>query len=207
MLTSGPCATNCYLIACAATGEAVVIDPAPRSQAWIQRQLEKERWTLKEIWLTHSHWDHFTDAHSLQELYPHLSLAVHRLDAGNVLHPGKDGLPFHIPIPAARVDRLLEEGDQLPLGGLCFKVLHTPGHSPGGICLYEPKQGVLFSGDTFFRGTIGNLSFPTCSADCMWNSLTRLSKLPKEVKVYPGHGPATTIGAESWLAEAKKRFS
>lgn len=206
MLTSGPCATNCYLVACASSGVAVVIDPAPGSRAWIQRQLEKEKWLLKAIWLTHSHWDHFADASALQQLYE-LPLVVHRLDAENVLHPGKDGLPFFIPISPARVDQCLEGDERLTLGQLTFQVLHTPGHSPGCVCFYEANQRVLFSGDTFFKGSIGNLSFPTSCPDVMWSSLKRLASLPSDTKVYPGHGPSTTIGAESWLSEAEKRFS
>lgn len=207
MTTSGPCATNCYLVACASTGKAVVIDPSPGSYAWIQRQLEKEKWQLQGIWLTHSHWDHFADAHLLQKKDPLMPLAVHRLDAENVLHPGVDGLPLYIPMLPARVDRLLEDGDRLGLGELSFQVLHTPGHSLGGVCFYEPTQGVLFAGDTFFKGTIGNLTFPTSCADLMWASLKRLAGLPADTKVYSGHGPATTIGAESWLSDAKRRFS
>lgn len=210
-LSTGPCATNCYLVACASTSEAVVIDPAPGSLQWIQKQLEKEKWQLKAIWLTHSHWDHFADAHALQQQFDKdkspLPLLVHRLDAENVLEPGSDRLPLFIPISPARVDRRFEGGDTLALGTLSFEVLHTPGHSPGCVCFYEPKQGVLFSGDTFFRGTIGNLSFPTSSSENMWRSLTRLAKLPPDTKVYPGHGPSTTIGAENWLSDAERRFS
>ena len=209
MIASGPCTTNCYLVACASTGSAVVIDPAPGSYHWLQTQVQKERWHLEGIWLTHSHWDHFADAHLLQQLetMPSLLLAVHRLDAENVLHPGKDGLPLYIPISPARVDRLLEDEERLLLGELSFQVLHTPGHSPGGVCFYEANQHILFSGDTLFKGTIGNLTFPTCSPDLMWTSLARLAKLPSHTKVYPGHGPSTTIGAESWLSDAKRRFS
>lgn len=208
-LPSGPFATNCYLVACSRTGEAVVIDPAADARGWIQKQLEKEKWLLKAIWLTHSHWDHFADAHALQQHYDKITplpLAVHRLDVENVRHPGADGLPSFIPIAPARVDQVLEDQEELTLGTLTFKVLHTPGHSPGGVCFYEPKEGVLFSGDTLFKGTIGNLSFPTSSEEAMWSSLTKLSHLPLNTKVYPGHGPATTIGAESWLANAKERF-
>ena len=85
-------------------------------------------------------------------------------------------------------------------------MIHTPGHSGGSVCYYDPKAQLLFSGDTLFHGTIGNLSFPTSNADRMWPSLAKLAHLPKEVKVYPGHGEATTIGKEPWLPKAKDYF-
>ncbi len=88
-----------------------------------------------------------------------------------------------------------------------IKVIHTPGHSPGGVCFYLPSEKILFSGDTLFRGTIGNLSLPTARPDLMWDSLKKLAALPPETKVYPGHGGPTTISAEKWIAHAKGKFN
>jgi glyoxylase-like metal-dependent hydrolase (beta-lactamase superfamily II) len=109
-------------------------------------------------------------------------------------------------IPSVEPSILMQEGDQIPVGHLNFSVMHTPGHTPGGVCFYEPQQGILFSGDTLFKGTIGNLSFPTCQPDEMWPSLEKLSRLPRATQVYPGHGPATTIKQENWLGRAKDIF-
>ena len=90
------------------------------------------------------------------------------------------------------------------LGQHHFTVLHTPGHTPGSICLYSAEEGILFSGDTLFAGACGRMDFPGGNPAQMVRSLQRLRELPPETLVYPGHGPATTIGAESWLAQAEE---
>ena len=131
---------------------------------------------------------------------------MHPLDAANLQEPGSDRLPSWLNIEGVKPDGFLNEGDVVAVGNMQFHVIHTPGHSPGGICLYCKEQDVLFSGDTLFRGSIGNLSLPTSQPKLMWNSLDKLAKLPPSTKVYPGHGPATTIGKESWLPEAQQRF-
>ncbi len=102
---------------------------------------------------------------------------------------------------------ILEEGDRISIGEIAFTVISTPGHSPGCVCFYCEKEHILFSGDTLFKGTIGNLTFPTSVPDEMWPSLDKLAALPPETKVYPGHGPSTTIGDESWLPRARKLFT
>lgn len=94
----------------------------------------------------------------------------------------------------------------IKVGQLNFQTIHTPGHSVGSICLYEPSQNVLFSGDTLFKGSIGNISFPTSRPDLMWSSLDKLAKLPASTIVYPGHGPTTTIANETWLSDAQHYF-
>jgi glyoxylase-like metal-dependent hydrolase (beta-lactamase superfamily II) len=106
-----------------------------------------------------------------------------------------------------KADGFLIEGQKLTVGDLDIEVIHTPGHTPGGVCFYLPKEKVLISGDTLFRGTIGNLNFPTSRPDLMWGSLKKLAALPADTKVYPGHGGSTTIGAEKWIGHAKERFT
>jgi hydroxyacylglutathione hydrolase len=202
---AGPYATNAYVIACPTTREAAIIDPAPRSAARIATYLKEEKLVPKKILLTHSHWDHIADADELMQEFD-IPLYVHRADAPNVRHPGNDGLPLAFPIIGVEPTGYLVDGEEIPLGHLMLRVIHTPGHSPGGVCLYEPKAGILLSGDTLFKGTIGNLSFPTCDAEAMWRSLDTLAKLPPKTRIYPGHGPTTTIGDESWLPQARQRF-
>jgi hydroxyacylglutathione hydrolase len=203
---SGPLATNAYVVACSDTAEAAVIDPASDSFLPIQEYLKSKNLILKKIFLTHSHWDHIADAAKFKQFFK-APLLIHSLDAPNLLKPGSDGLPCWIDIPSAEPDLFLEEGMEIPLGNLTFKVIHTPGHSPGCICLFEPRESVLFSGDTLFRGSYGNLSFPTGQPANMWNSLKKLAALPHETRVYPGHGPSTTIGKESsWLSDVQNIF-
>ena len=203
---SGPFSTNAYVVACSKTGEAAIIDPAPNSSSEIQAFLNERQLKPQKILLTHSHWDHIADVKPLKEKYQ-IPVYLHPLDVPNLQNPGADGLPCWISIPSVQPDVLLEEGMQVPLGEFLFQVLHTPGHSPGSICLYEAQQKILFSGDTLFRGAIGNLSFPTSQPSLMWPSLARLAQLPPQTSVFPGHGSSTTIGEESsLLLDAKNLF-
>lgn len=103
-------------------------------------------------------------------------------------------------------DGHLADGQIITLGELTLHVIHTPGHSPGGVCFYLPAQETLFSGDTLFAGSIGNLSLPTAQPDRMWPSLKKLAALPKHTKVYPGHGGATRIDKESWIGDAEQKY-
>ena len=203
---SGPFSTNAYLVACEHTKQAAIIDPAPESAESLLNSIEQHQFKVDKIILTHSHWDHIADVQFLKEKLGS-KVYIHSLDRPNLEQPGSDGLPCWICITGTTPDVLLQEPDQIQVGDLTFEVIHTPGHSPGSICLYERKESVLFSGDTLFKGTIGNLSFPTSQPDFMWNSLSKLSKLPKHTHVYPGHGPETSIGSESWLANAQQLFS
>ncbi|HEV7737705.1 MAG TPA: MBL fold metallo-hydrolase [Chlamydiales bacterium] len=202
----GPLETNAILIGCKATKQAAVIDPSQGSTTPILKTAEKEHLEIKKIILTHSHWDHIADVRELKEKTGAL-LFVHALDAPNVIKPGTDGLPTYFPIQGAQPDGYLEEGKSIDLGHLHIDIIHTPGQSPGGVCLYFKAQKVLISGDTLFRGSMGRLDLPTGQPSLMWDSLHKLKILPPDTRVIPGHGGETTIGKESWLNRAKETFS
>lgn len=202
----GPCATNSYLVACPVTHKAFVVDASQGSAPLIQKALQRQNLVLEKIFLTHSHWDHIADAKKLSTL-THAPLLIHELDAPNLIHPGKDGLPLFFAIEGIAPSDYLKEGDILTVGKLTIHILHTPGHSPGGICLYLPKEELLFSGDTLFQGTMGRIDFPTSKAEDMWRSLKKLAELPPLTKVFPGHGDPTSIGNEPWITHAQKKFT
>lgn len=204
-LPSGPFETNAYVAACPTTRHAAIIDPAPDSFASITQFVESQNITPKAILLTHSHWDHIADVAPLKTKYQ-IPVYIHSLDAPNLESPGADKLPCWIDIQGVSPSVLLEDGSTFTIGQLAFEALHTPGHTPGGVCFYCPSEKTLFSGDTLFKGTIGNLSFPTGRPDLMWPSLARLATLPPNTRVFPGHGPATTIGQETWLSQAEEIF-
>ena len=125
-------------------------------------------------------------------------IAAHPLDHDRLLHPRPVMAPFDIPPSVPAVD--LAEGGEVRFGSIRLRVLHTPGHTEGSVCLYEPDDGLLFSGDTLFAGGWGRVDLPGGHPDAMVASLARLLDLEDRVRVYPGHGGETTIGRERpWL--------
>lgn len=204
-LPTDPLGTNAYLVGCPETLECAIIDPGWKLISHLENQLKANKLVLTKILLTHSHWDHIGSAAELQERF-RIPILIHEADAPNLSQPGADGLPCFIPIKGTHPDFLIDETSKISVGKLEFKVIHTPGHSPGGICFFCEKEKVLFSGDTLFQGSIGNISFPTSNPEEMWKSLKKLEILPKETKVYPGHGKPTTIAEEAWLPKAREIF-
>lgn len=203
----GPLETNAILVACETTLRAAIVDPSPGSANILLKEMERRRLQLKAIFLTHSHWDHFADVHTLKETTG-VPVFVHALDAPNVIRPGADGLPLCLPIKGVQPDGYLEDHMSLELGAMTFEVIHTPGHSPGGVCFYFREQQILISGDTLFCGCMGRIDLPTGEPNQMWESLRKLAHLPADTRVIPGHGGDTTIGQEkAWLSRAQQMFS
>jgi glyoxylase-like metal-dependent hydrolase (beta-lactamase superfamily II) len=202
---SGPLSTNAYVAACAITKAAVIIDPAFDSAEPIYAYLKEHNLICQSILLTHSHWDHIANVFQIKKAL-NIPVYVHSLDALNLENPGADQLPCPLSISGVKADFFYDDRSPLPVGNLNFQIIHTPGHSAGSVCLFEPNHHILFSGDTLFKGTIGHISFPTSQPHLMWDSLRKLAELPPMTKVYPGHGPSTTIGKESWLADAQRYF-
>ena len=195
--TTGPVATNVIVLADPATREAIAIDTAIPSLAWIRDELAARDWTLKLIVSTHGHWDHVGDnaAVSAETGAP---IAVHPLDAHRLTSPEPLWAPFPIPPSVPAVE--LAEGGEIRFGSVRLEVLHTPGHTEGSVCLLDPEAGLLLSGDTLFAGSFGRVDLPGGDPKALAESLARLARLGDGLTVLPGHGPATTIGTERrWL--------
>ncbi len=199
---SGPADTNAYLLACPQTKRAALIDVPFDSTDLILERAKELSLSIEMILLTHSHWDHTAEVALMKDRL-NVPVYIHQDDVGNLENPGSDKLPLFFPVKGVKADGFLTDGQVLKVGNLTIQVIHTPGHTPGGVCFYLPNEKVLISGDTLFKGTIGNLSFPTARPALMWVSLKRLAALPPDTKVYPGHGDPTTIAAEKWIAHAK----
>jgi len=148
--------------------------------------------------LTHGHIDHIAGVVALHSTFPDAKVYIHELDAEMLREPranlsAMSGMAFS----AAPPDVSLQDGDVIEQAGVKLLVLHTPGHTPGGICLFCQAEGAAFVGDTLFAGSIGRTDFPGGSMRQLLSSVKdRLFTLPDETKVYPGHGPATTIAHE-----------
>lgn len=193
----GPIATNVHLLADAATREAIAIDTAIPSLAFIQGELAARDWTLRFIVSTHGHWDHIGDNAPLAA-QTGAAIAVHSLDRPRLERPDRGMAPFEIPRSVPAVD--LAEGGVIRFGDVRLEVLHTPGHTEGSVSLLAADEGLLFSGDTLFAGGWGRIDLPGGSAEQMIASLGRLAGLDDHVRVFPGHGPATSIGRErAWI--------
>jgi hydroxyacylglutathione hydrolase len=193
----GPLATNVHVLADERSREAIAIDTAIPSLAWIQDELAAREWTLKLIVSTHGHWDHVGDNAPVAATTG-AEIAVHPLDREALVHPTPLWAPFEIPPSVPAVE--LAEGGEVRFGDVRLRVLHTPGHTPGSVCLQAVDEGWLFSGDTLFAGGWGRIDLPGGSAEGMVASLVRLSELESSTAVLPGHGPATSIGRElPWL--------
>lgn len=203
---SGPVSTNAYLIICNETNCAAVIDPSAGSFAQIAPLITKRKITLTHLLFTHSHWDHIADAvQFVQEFHP--EIVIHKEDSQNLMTPGSDRVPCWISISGVTPSRFITDGDTITIGTSLWHVIHTPGHTPGGVCYHCEEEMLLMAGDTLFKGTIGRLDLPTGEPVRMWKSLEKLAELPPETVVFSGHGPKTTIGQEKWLANPKEHFS
>ena len=194
--------TNCYVVGCPESKEGTIIDPGGHPER-IMAEVDRLRLTIKYVLNTHAHFDH-TDANGAIVQATGATLALHPQDRALLAAAGGAAL-FGLqaqPGPPPSLD--LHDSDELPVGNLRFRVLHTPGHTPGHVCFYEPQEGVLFDGDLLFYRGVGRTDLPGGSWQQLLDSIQRvLFALPDETVVYPGHGPLTTIGDEKrhnpWL--------
>ena len=175
--------------------EAILIDPSMGERVALDA-LRDENLRLVEILDTHGHPDHVFGNAAVKEA-TRARLAIHRLDAYRL---GAARPPTTFDVPPCDADDLVEEGPLSFLADVEIRALHTPGHTEGSTCFYLPAERALFSGDVLFQGNVGRVDLPGGDTAAMETSLARVAQLPPDTRVYPGHGPQTTIGAElPWL--------
>lgn len=194
-LVLGAVQTNCYLAVNADSRDALIIDPADKAKN-ISQKIQELKIRPVGILLTHGHFDHIGAALELKKEFQIPIFAQEQekviLEDPNLNLSSMFGLPFQI-----EADIYLKDQEELELAGFHIKVLHTPGHTKGGICYYLPQELVMFSGDTLFRESVGRTDFPTGSASVLRDSVKRLlTSLPENTIVYPGHDMKTDIAHE-----------
>lgn len=192
----GPLSVNCYVIACEESREGVVVDPGG-DVAQIERLVQKLGITVRTVINTHGHFDHIGGNRQAVETFG-ARLLIHKADAPMLGRAAdvarKYGLKGEDSPDAAD---FIEDGMTIDAGSIRIKVLHTPGHTQGGCCLYIEKEKKVITGDTLFADSIGRTDLPGGSHEQLLESIrTRLFTLPDDVTAYPGHGPETTIGHE-----------
>jgi glyoxylase-like metal-dependent hydrolase (beta-lactamase superfamily II) len=200
--TVNPLEENCYILHDEETLQAVIIDCGAfhkDEQKEIAEYIETKHLQLVESLLTHGHFDHVWGEQFVYDTY-HIRPRMHVEDVDIYLHI-KEYLASFMRVPGSAtvppVGDYLNEGDTITFGKQTLTVIHTPGHTPGGLCFYHAQEGILFSGDSLFRRSIGRTDFPGGSYASLNNALKcKILTLPEETMVYPGHGPETNIKHE-----------
>ena len=194
-LVVGDLQMNCYIFGCSATRQAVIIDPGGDAELIVSAVAEIGA-TIKMILLTHGHYDHIA---GLREVKQHFNcpVLIHVADEEALTNPMVNlSALTGANITCEPAEQILDDGDQVAVGNLRLEVIHTPGHTPGGVCFRYGK--VVFGGDVLFQGSIGRTDLPGGDYSTLIRSIrTQLLVLEEETRVYNGHGPSTTIGAES----------
>lgn len=192
-LIVGPLEENTYIIGDELTKQAIVIDPGDEPDRIIE--IIKDRGLhVHSIICTHTHFDHVGAVGDIKKTTG-ARILIHK-DDQQIYETAKDQAAFwgydvdDVPLP----DGFIDEGDNIQVGSINFRVMHTPGHSPGGICLYG--DGVLITGDTLFKGSVGRTDFPGGSKEDLKKSFRRLLGLPENTKIFSGHGAESTVGME-----------
>lgn len=205
-MSLGPAMTNTYLLGSTGGDTAVVVDPAWDGER-IAAEAERQGWRISFIWLTHAHFDHFGGSAGLDAASPNpIPVALHPADQplwrfnGGASLFGVEGFD-----PGPEPEIPFEHGQMLRLDDHIFEVRHTPGHTPGHVILVERRLGVTFCGDLIFMDGVGRVDLPGGSWETLLNSIHQeVLTLPDDMRLFPGHGPDTTVGRERahnpWLS-------
>jgi glyoxylase-like metal-dependent hydrolase (beta-lactamase superfamily II) len=198
-LSLGPVGTNCYIVVDAATREAVVIDPGWDAHLIVDRA-EKMKAKMRAVWLTHSHFDHIGGVAGLVRTL-NIPVALHSKELP--LYKMRGGAKLfgldidEPPEPKIKLEEYVNGDRRLEIGSLKFEVLYLPGHTQGHVAFYQKDDGVIFSGDVLFQGSIGRTDLPGGNYEQLISSIqTQLLTLPDSTIVYSGHGEPTTVGEE-----------
>ncbi len=188
--------TNTYVIG-EPGGQVMIVDPSASDMTPVISFIRDRGLAVSRIVNTHCHFDHVLGNEAVRGEY-RVPLLIHRLELPLLLRaPEQVETWFGYRMETREPDGYLAEGDVIPIGAFSFHVIETPGHSPGGICLYEPDEGVLISGDTLFAGTVGRTDLPGSNGQQLMESLEKkLWPLPDGTRIFPGHADDTTMAEE-----------
>ncbi len=195
ILVLGELQTNCYLIFNEETKKGFIVDPAAQAER-IKQSLSRLDVTPEAVLLTHGHFDHMMAAEELKTYYQ-IPVYAHRDEQILLSDPARNLSAFWASPVKLQADCFLEDSEEIEIAGIEMKVIHTPGHTKGGVCYYLKQDHVLIAGDTLFCESYGRTDFPGGSVRELFSSLReKLFSLEDQVIVYPGHGQETNIGYE-----------
>jgi hydroxyacylglutathione hydrolase len=190
--------TNAILVADEASGKAVLFDAPDHTITPLLDKAVANGWDVAGLWLTHGHFDHFADHQVWRERFPGGRSLIHSLDADKALRPdiqtGIFGLSFDI--PPFKPHDFVEDGQELRIGSISVKVIHTPGHSPGHVCYHLPDEKLLIGGDLIIGGSVGRTDLPGSRPADLRSSIRRIMALPAETRLLGGHGEPSTLADE-----------
>lgn len=192
----GDIGTNCYLLVNTATKETIIVDPGGDAPM-LDRHIQAQGLRPAAVFLTHAHYDHAHHAAKVKEKYQ-IPVYVHEAEKETMRSPRINvSAMFGCP-ETYEADIFVKDGQELKVAGFDIQVLHTPGHTAGGVCYYFPENKTLISGDSLFNGSVGRTDFPGGSMSDLVRSIReKLLVLPRDTEVYPGHMSKTTIGYEA----------
>jgi len=193
IFTVGPMEANCYILYNPDKKEGLIIDPGAEGSRLI-KFIKQEKICIKYIINTHGHPDHIGANRKVKE-YTNAPILIHEYDAPMLTRSGSVlSLIFPLESSSPAADTFVKDGDLIECAGMKLKVLHTPGHTPGGISLLLDDS--IFTGDTLFSGSVGRFDLPGGSEEVLLNSIKKILSLDENLIIYPGHGPSTTVGEE-----------
>lgn len=197
-LTVGTFETNCYVLRASETAKACLIIDIGLESAGLIEFLKDKSLRAAGVVFTHGHVDHIGGVEVLRQEYPEVKVYIHKLDA-EMLTGQKYNLSAlaGVSFRTGPAEFCVDEGEKIEEAGIKLEVVHTPGHTAGGICLYCKNENIIFTGDTLFAGSVGRTDFPGGHPEQLIASIKKkLCILPDETVCYPGHGPVTSIARE-----------
>jgi hydroxyacylglutathione hydrolase len=191
--SGGIAATNCFLVADEQARQAVLFDAPDHTVGPLLDEARKQNWEVIGLWLTHGHFDHIADHAVVTERFPAARVLIHGLDEPKLKTPQRQLFPLPFIIPPRSADALVHDGQELSIGGMRVRVIHTPGHSPGHVCYHFPDQEVLVGGDLIIMGAVGRTDLPDSDAAALDQSIRSIMRLPPATRLLPGHGQPSTL--------------
>jgi glyoxylase-like metal-dependent hydrolase (beta-lactamase superfamily II) len=194
--TGGIAVTNSFLVCDEASKQAVIFDAPNDTVAPLLDEAVRNGFDVVGLWLTHGHFDHVADHKVVTDRFPNARVLIHKLDEPKLVKPTSRSFRLPFAIPPRRADAYVDDGQELKLGNLRVRVIHTPGHAPGHVMYHFEDEDVLVGGDLIIDGSVGRTDLPDSSQADLEASIRKVMRLPGKTHLLPGHGQPSTLRQE-----------